>query len=131
MRRDPDDPFDDLFRQLERFVDDVMQGGGWTFDPAAGGPAEPAAGGTHVDVQEYDDRVTVIADLPGVEKDDIDLASDGQVLTIRASRGDRRYDERVRLPAAVDEDSARATYNNGVLEVRFDRDGGASHIDVE
>ena len=128
MRRDPEDPFDDLFRQLEQFVDDVMQGGGWAAGPASPGPA---AADTHVDVQEYDDRVTVIADLPGVEKGDIDLACDGRDLTIRASRGDRRYDERVHLPSAVDESSARATYNNGVLEVRFDRADDASRIDID
>ncbi len=131
MRRNPDDPFDDLFRQLERFMDDVMGGGGFTVPGGPDGP-DPAGADTHVDVHEYDDHVTVIADLPGAGKDDIDLACDGTVLTIRAESEHRRYDERVELPAAVDEESARAKYNNGVLEVRFERaDGGSASIDIE
>ena len=128
MRRNPDDPFDDLFRQLEDFVEDVVQGGGVQ---APGGPAGPGAGDTHVDVHEYDDRITVIADLPGVEKADIDLTCDGNVLSIHAENDNRRYDERVHLPGSVDAESAGATYNNGVLEVRFDRAGGSASIDVE
>ncbi len=53
------------------------------------------------------------------------------MLTIHAENDDRRYDERVRLPGTVDAESARAKYNNGVLEVRFDRAGGSASIDVE
>lgn len=125
MRRNPDDPFDDLFRQLETFMEDMMHQGG-----VAGG-AGPMGSDTHIDVHEYDDRITVIADLPGVEKRDIDLSSDGKMLSIRAENGDRHYAERIQLPGAVDPTSASATYNNGVLEVRFDRAGDSASIDVE
>ncbi|MFB6354468.1 MAG: Hsp20/alpha crystallin family protein [Halobacteriales archaeon] len=128
MRRNPDDPFDDLFRQLEEFMEEVMEPGGVQGAPGTDGPRGTA---THVDVHEYDDRITVIADLPGVAKADIDLSSDGNVLSIQAESGDRRYDERVQLPGTVDPETASATYNNGVLEVRFDRAGGSASIDVE
>jgi HSP20 family protein len=128
MRRNPDDPFDDLFRQLESFVEDMMEQGGV---PGAARPGAAAAADTHVDVHEYDDHLTVIADLPGVEKADIDLSCDGNVLSIRAENDDRRYAERVQLPGSVDPESAGAKYNNGVLEVRFDRAGGSASIDVE
>lgn len=128
MRRNPDDPFDDLFRQFERLVEDVMEQAGV---PGAAGPSGPMTADTHVDVHEYDDRVTVIADLPGVAKDDIELSCDGTVLSIHADNEARRYDERIQLPATVDAESARAKYNNGVLEIRFDRAGGSESIDVE
>ena len=121
MRRDPGDPFDDIFREIERLMGGVMGGAD------AGG----SAGDTHVDVYEYDDRITVIADLPGVEKADIDVQLDGQLLAIRASGDRRAYDERVRLPGRVEEGSARATYNNGVLEVEFERADGSANISVE
>ena len=127
MRRNPDDPFDDLFRQLEDFVEDVMHGGGF---PGPTGQ-DAVVDDTHVDVHEYDDRITVMADLPGVEKADIDLSCDGHVLSIRAENENRRYDERVQLPGSVDPETAGATYNNGVLEVRFERAGGSASIDVE
>ena len=133
MRRNPDDPFDDLFRQLERFMEDVMEGGGFQGQAGPGGMGggAPAGTDTHVDIHEYDDHVTVIADLPGVAKADIDVSSNGSVLSIEAESGDRRYDERIQLPGTVDETTGRAKYNNGVLEVRFERAGDSASIDVE
>lgn len=122
MRRDPDDPFDDLFREIERLMSDVMgEGGTVDVDPGSD---------THVDVHEYDDRITVIADMPGVEKTDIDVTCDGRTLSIRAAGESASYAERVRLPAPVDEQSASATYNNGVLEVQLERADDSADIDV-
>ena len=86
---------------------------------------------THVDVHETDGEVRVVADLPGVVKEDIDLKCDGEVLTIGAASDHREYDERVRLPARVDEHSATATYNNGVLEVTFEQSDESADIDVQ
>lgn len=86
---------------------------------------------THVDVHETDGEVRVVADLPGVVKEDIDLKCDGEVLTISAASDHREYDERVRLPARVDEHSATATYNNGVLEVTFEQSDESADIDVQ
>ncbi|MDZ7701405.1 MAG: Hsp20/alpha crystallin family protein [Halobacteriales archaeon] len=133
MRRNPDDPFDDLFRQLEQFMEDVMEQGGMHGAAGAAGPgaAEPTGTDTHIDVHEYDDYLTVIADLPGVEKADIDVSCNGTVLSIQAENDGRRYDERLQLPATVDETTGSAKYNNGVLEVRFDRAGDSASIDVE
>jgi HSP20 family protein len=129
---DRDDPFDDIFRELERMMNEMM-GGGFDGNVEVGGPAsEPAdfGGDTHVDVHETDEEIRLVADLPGVDKDDIDLTCDGRVVTISASGDRRTYDERVRLPAPVDEHSASATYNNGVLETIFDRERDSTGIDV-
>ncbi len=125
MRRDPDDPFDDIFRELERMMNDMMGSGGSSFD------ADDMTSDTHVDIHEYDEEIKVIADLPGVTKDDIDLQSDGEVLSIRATSDTRQYDERIRLPVRVDEHSATANYNNGVLEITFERLDGSANINVE
>lgn len=132
---DPDDPFDDFFRELERMMNEMM---GDSFDmnvdvQTKQGPAGGQAGfgtATHVDVHETDETLRVVADLPGIAKDDIDLRCDGEALTISAKAADRSYDERVRLPARVDETSAAASYNNGILEVSLDRVDGATDIDV-
>jgi HSP20 family protein len=124
MRRDDrDDPFDDLFREIERMMNEMMGDVGGPMDP------ERSAGfgtDTHVDVHESDDEVRVVADLPGVEKDDISLQCDGEVLTISAASDAREYDERVRLPTRVDERSASASFKNGVLEVTFEKTDSAS-----
>ncbi|MFB6081234.1 MAG: Hsp20/alpha crystallin family protein [Halanaeroarchaeum sp.] len=126
MRRD--DPFDDIFREIERMMDEMMSGqGAEGFDEQGTGFGSD----THVDVHETTEEVRVVADLPGVEKSDIALQCDGEVLTISAESEVRSYDERVSLPARVDPESGSATYNNGVLEVTFDRVERATDIDVE
>ena len=129
MRRDRDDedPFDEMFREIERLMDEMM---GVDADIRTSASVDAGGSDTHADVHEYDDRITVIADLPGVAKSDIDLKCDGRVVSIHAASDARSYDERVRLPARVDEHSAEATYNNGVLEVTFDRAEDSADIDV-
>ncbi|MEM1695749.1 MAG: archaeal heat shock protein Hsp20 [Desulfurococcaceae archaeon] len=78
-----------------------------------------------VDVFEKGDEVIVVAEIPGVDKDKIDLeiTEDGKTLIIRASNEDRKYYKEVELPAKVDPDTSRATYKNGVLEVKLKKIG--------
>jgi HSP20 family protein len=118
-RDDRDDPFGNFFDEIERMMNDVTGGD-------AGFGSE-----THVDVYRDGDLVRVVADLPGIEKESIDLQCDGELLTISASNDRREYDERVRLPVRVDEHSASATFNNGVLQVRFDVVEDSAPIDLE
>ncbi len=125
MRRDDrDDPFDDIFNELERMMNEMMGGGVEVGDTGFGSD-------THVDVYETEDTVRVIADLPGVEKDHISLTCDGKALTISAENDRRDYDERIDLPGRVDEHSAEATYNNGILEVTFERADDSAAIDLD
>jgi len=118
---DRDDPFDEFFEEIERMMNEMMGG---EFRVQGGHPGHAAGGAghdVHVDVHETDEAVRVVADVPGVSKEDIDLKCDGETLTLRAEGADREYRESIDLPVRVDEHSADATYNNGVLEVSFDR----------
>ena len=124
-----DDPFEDLFREIERMMNEMM--GGSTDVRVSTGHDAGFGSDTHVDIHEHEDEIRVIADLPGVDKDAIQLQCDGTVLTISAKNDRREYDERIELPARVDERTADATYNNGVLEVVFDREDRSSEINVE
>lgn len=72
-----------------------------------------------IDVMESDEEVHVIAEMPGVNKDDIELNADETSLEIKAEGENRKYFEVVSLPAEILPDSAKARYNNGVLEVVF------------
>jgi HSP20 family protein len=74
-----------------------------------------------IDVFDTDGTIQVVAEMPGIEKSDVELSVDGRNLEIHAARGDRRYNETVELPTDVDEDSAKATYKNGVLEVTLNK----------
>jgi len=127
MRRDDrDDPFEDFFDEIERMMNDVMNDA----DFGGPGPTDPAGTDVHLNVYEEDDQLRVVADIPGVEKEAINLKCDGRVLSLDATSGPREYHERVRLPAAVDEHSASASYNNGILEVTFDRVDESANIDL-
>ncbi len=72
-----------------------------------------------VDAVEERDYITVIAELPGVSKDQIDLRATEDALYISAESEERRYREEVKLPAKIDPKSAKASYKAGVLEVKL------------
>ncbi|GAB3024062.1 Hsp20/alpha crystallin family protein [Natronobiforma cellulositropha] len=135
MRRDDrDEPFDDFFREIERMMNEMMSGADVNFESrtnAATGATAGFGADTHVDVHDTDEEVRVIADLPGVEKKNIELECDGKALTISAQSDHREYDERISLPRRVNEHTANATYNNGVLEVVFESAEKSSGISLE
>jgi len=60
-----------------------------------------------------------VTELPGVEKDDIQLESTDRALKIAVESAKRRYFKELELPHLVDPRTAIARYKNGVLEVRF------------
>ena len=133
MRRDDrDEPFDDLFREIERMMNDTINGANVSFESNAEAGLDAGFGtDTHVDIHETDDEIRVVADLPGVEKKHIELECDGETLTISAQSDHREYDDRVALPRRVNEHTASATYNNGVLEVVFEPAEHSSGISLE
>lgn len=77
-----------------------------------------------VDVIDQRDEVVVVADLPGVEKEDIRLSAVGDLLTVSVDTERRKYHKEIRLPAKVEPETAKASYKNGVLEVRLKKVGG-------
>ncbi|HZL67500.1 MAG TPA: gas vesicle protein GvpH [Candidatus Limnocylindrales bacterium] len=71
-----------------------------------------------VDVFEEEDHLLVLAELPGVGKDDIKVDVKDDVLTITAERGDKKYRKEVLLPCCVPKSKMQVTCNNGVLEIK-------------
>jgi HSP20 family protein len=128
---DDDDPFDDIFRDLERMMDEMLgataHGSPFTTAQRSGLGSPTDA---HIDIHETENEIRVAADIPGVEKEAISLQCDGSRLRIEATGDQREYDEHVRLPTRVDPNSAEATYNNGILEVKFDQANGTAEIDL-
>ncbi len=119
-----------LQNEMGRWMNQVMGTG--TLQPGNGGQTStwlPA-----VDVWETDDELVLSFDLPGIPEDQISVELDDTVLTVSGQRereeqqsGERfyRYERRfgtfqrsVSLPPGVNEDDIKATYRNGVLEVR-------------
>lgn len=88
-----------------------------------------------LDVYEEKDEVIVKADLPGLSKEDVDVNLSGKTLTIKGEkkqeeevkekdyyRRERSYGSFVRsveLPAEVKPEEIKATFKDGVIEVRL------------
>ncbi|HET7323336.1 MAG TPA: Hsp20/alpha crystallin family protein [Halococcus sp.] len=124
--RDDRDPFEDIFNEIERMMNGMMGGNVDIHTDTVGGTGSDA----HIDIHEDGDTVRVIADLPAIEKDAIDLTCDGRRLTISAAGDRHEFTERVDLPTRVNERSANATFNNGILEVVFERNDASADIDL-
>jgi HSP20 family protein len=88
-----------------------------------------------MDLAETDEQLVLRADLPGMERDDINIEVKDNVLTIsgerkaeherkgegfhRIERAFGRFSRSLGLPRGVDAASVTASFENGVLEVRM------------
>jgi HSP20 family protein len=72
-----------------------------------------------VDVFDEGERLVVIAELPGVEENDIHLEVKDDILDLTAEAKDRKYSKEVLLPSPVDAKSMETSYKNGILEIRL------------
>lgn len=75
-----------------------------------------------VDVIEDKNTITIVAEVPGVSKENIDIKIRDMRLVISAASGDRKYYKEIELPAKVKPESAKASYKNGVLEIRLEKE---------
>ena len=133
-------PFEEVERFFERMSEQVETGDWTTW----------RGGSIPVDVVDADDEFDVIADLPGYEREGIDLTIANGELRITATRGDEhdpddlryirqerprgRINRTVRFPEPIDEEAAAARHVDGVLRVTLPK-ASAEHdgtqIDIE
>ena len=69
------------------------------------------------DIIEEEDVVRVVADIPGVEKDKIEVEATEDRVVISASNEDRRYYKEVELPVPVKPETAKATYRLSLIHI--------------
>ena len=130
-------PFEEMEHMLDRFVEGAFPRGWlrplrwerpWLSELAVAEVRMPS-----VDVVERDEEVVLRAEVPGVEKKDIDVSITGNSVTIKGqtkheekedkgeyyrceiSRG--AFSSTVSLPAPVDPDRANASFKDGILEI--------------
>ena len=137
-KAEPQDHLPSPFDEMEKLFDSFfprswMRPGHWDW-PAIGEMAMPFAGRMpRVDVIDRDTEVLVRAELPGVEKDDLDVTVTDDAVTIKASTRHEKQDEKgdyhrceisrgsfsrvVTLPADVDAEKASSKFRDGVLEL--------------
>jgi len=70
-------------------------------------------------LNEKEKLVKLVAEMPGVEKSDVKILVQGKSVDISAEHGDKKYHANVPIKFKVDENSAKATYKNGILELIF------------
>ena len=70
-------------------------------------------------VDEKEKVIKLIAEMPGVEKTDVKILFDKNVVDITAEHGEKKYHCKVPLQHKVDENSGKATYKNGILQLIF------------
>ncbi len=73
-----------------------------------------------VDVMDEKDRYKIYAELPGVDKEKIKLDVADSSIEIKTN-DEKKFYKMIYLESAVDPDSAKASYNNGVLTVELDK----------
>jgi len=96
--------------------------------PSANSVKEP-----FTDVAMDGDTVRVIAEVPGAKKEGIAIDATFDSVSISVDTPNKRYRKEVALPCEVDVESAKAEYNNGILEVSFkskDKKKSSKRIDV-
>jgi len=79
-----------------------------------------------VDVVEGESEVRVLAELPGVKKQDVALTVEGRSLVISAETPARKYRKELELPYFVELEGSKSTFNNGILEVTLPKRKGRS-----
>ncbi|MFX0043214.1 MAG: archaeal heat shock protein Hsp20 [Candidatus Hodarchaeota archaeon] len=88
--------------------------------PYSGKPIVKSKREPLVEVNEEEDRIIVIAEMPGVDREDIELRANSHSITISTKEdANRHYYKKVDLPSAINSDYAKARYSNGILEIEL------------
>jgi HSP20 family protein len=123
--------FEELLRALAAPPGSVAsrQGGGWR---------------PPIDVYEEPDRLTIVMEIAGMDREAIEISLEGNLVWIRGNRphplgGEQRsfhearipygtFSAEVHVPCAVDSDQATATYENGLLTIELPRVQGRTIV---
>lgn len=98
--------------------------------------SEFVSSSVRVDLEDRDDEFVLTAELPGFEKDDIDVRVTDRTLRLEAEHAEETEEEEegeyvrrerhrasvtrsISLPEAVEVDEISATFNNGILRVQL------------
>ena len=73
------------------------------------------------DIIEGENDVAITVEIPGVEKEDINLVATEDTLEIKVDSPKRKYHKRIDLPCNVKTKSTKATYKNGILDIVLDK----------
>jgi HSP20 family protein len=146
-RLQPVSLFGSLHREIDRLFDDLTRGGFGTLPSPAQTNLMPS-----IDVTETDKEIEITAELPGLERKDVDISIEDDLLTIRGEKKvetkqedqggkDKNYhvSERsygmfyrvIQLPPGVDPSSIQAVMSKGVLKLTIPKPAKAEPKKIE
>ncbi len=74
-----------------------------------------------VDVFEEDGHVLIVAEMPGIGDEDLQVELKDDILSITAEKGSKKYRKEVLLPGTFEPAAMTRTCRNGVLEIKLTR----------
>ncbi|MGD2157536.1 MAG: Hsp20/alpha crystallin family protein [Anaerolineales bacterium] len=133
-RRQGEEAFLDLRKQMNRLFDEFFERP-FGLSPFFGDSTLWGDFAPQMDVSETDKEITISAELPGAEPEDIHITLDRNILTIsgekraekeeggkrfyRVERSYGSFRRSIPLPEGVDEDQIDANFKRGVLKVKL------------
>ncbi len=125
IRIDPIRELENLSQKMKQWADEATKGVNFEF-----GSFSP-----RIDVYENDDYVFVVAETPGIAKEDIKLSiSENGILKIKGEKKKKaekeaiylrneiasgKFEREVALPEEIDASEVEATYENGLLKAKI------------
>lgn len=132
------DGIDDVYDQMQKMFNQFQ---------SFGRDLDLVSGGVPINIMEDNGKVVLTADMPGVQKEDINLKADETGLELsaessqevkeenekylRRERSTRKYSRRVSWPTEIDPESLKAKYEDGVLTVEAEKVENGDEWDVE
>ena len=107
-------PIEDL---LDSWMDmiDVMNRGPRMWQQSTEG--RPSVG----DWEDRNGEIAVTLDMPGIQKEDIELTIDKHMIKVKATTEDRDYSFNKDMSMELNPDKVKANFNNGVLDVTIQK----------
>ncbi|MFP4162595.1 MAG: Hsp20/alpha crystallin family protein [Chitinispirillaceae bacterium] len=117
------------WKELERMRRDMDV----LFSRSPSGTREPSF--PMINTYENKEDLLIVAELPGVPKEEVNITmengvltlsgarkpvvSAGEVETLRLERPQGRFEKKIRIPVKVNDSAVEATFNNGVLTIKL------------
>lgn len=129
------DPFQNLQKEVDRVFNDFRSTGFLSTPMSAWSSNGKSTLMPRINVSETDKEIDIEVELPGVDKNDVDISAVDQLLIIKGSkkteeekkeknyhlieRSQGTFERTIPLGFEVDEDKVDANFHNGVLSVKI------------
>ena len=70
-------------------------------------------------VDEKNSTITITAEMPGLTKENIKVNSSDNFIVVHGEKGNKKYHTEIPLNVEIEDNSTKASYSNGILELKF------------